>query len=67
MRCCERLEEIEDAGQLGHRGGLTARDDEAVAGVELSGPAYGQGGDTEGIECREVLPDVSLQGQDANA
>ena len=63
----QRLEQVEDAGQLGHRGGLTAGDDEPVAGVELRGPAYGQGGDAERLEGREVLAHVALQGEDADA
>ena len=62
----ERLEQVEDPGQLGHRGGLAARDDEAVAGLELRRPAYGAVGDAERLERGEVLAHVALQGEHAD-
>ena len=62
----QRLEEVEDPGELDHRGRLAAGDDEAVARGELGGTAYGHGVGTQRAEGGEVLTHVALQGEDAD-
>ena len=62
----QRLEEVEDPGELDHRGRLAAGDDEAVARGELGGTAYGHGVGTQRTERGEVLTYVALQGEDAD-
>src|SRR6476469_1883087 len=62
----QRLDQVEDRGELGHRRGLPARDDEAVAGGELAGTAYGDRVRPERPQGRQVLAYVALQGQHAD-
>ena len=64
----QRLEQVEDAGQLGHRGGLPAREDEAVDRRRAPpGRRTGRAATPSGLEGAQVLADVALQGEDANA
>ena len=46
----ERLEQVERAGQLGHRGRLAARQHQPVALVELRRPAYAERADAQPVQ-----------------
>ena len=65
-RLAQRLDQLEDRGQLDHRRRLPARDDEAVARGELGGSAYGDRVGAQRAEGGEVLAHVALEGQHAD-
>ena len=58
----QRLEQVEGVGELPHRGGLPAGDDQAVDRVQLLGPAYGDRR-APASERAQMLAHVSLQGE----
>ena len=60
------LEQVEGAGQLGHCGGLPAREYECVTGVELRRSSYGLSGEAEGVQRPEVLANVALERENAD-
>ena len=62
----QRLEQVEGPRELGHRGGLAARDHQAVAGLELGGTPHGDRVHTEPLEHPHVLADVALDGEDTD-
>src|SRR4029079_437634 len=61
----DRLEQVEGASELEHGRRLAARDDQAVARVELGHPSYAGRGDAQRLEHAEVLTHVALQGEDS--
>ena len=60
------VEQPEPARQLGHGRRLAAGDHEAVALLQLLGPAYGERRDPEPAQRGEVLAHVALQGEHAD-
>ena len=65
-RRAQRLEQVEDARQLDHRGRLATRDDQPVAGRELGRSTYGDRLGTQRSQRTEVLAHVSLEGEHAD-
>ena len=65
--CANRLVEPVQLGESHDRRRLTAGDDEAVETVELLGQAHLRDLGAELPERRRVLPEGSLQGEDADA
>ena len=63
----DRLLEPVEADQPSDRSRLAARDDQAVEPVELLGLANLDTLDTEALQHREVLTEVALDGEDADA
>ena len=62
----QRVEQVEDPGQLGHRRRLTARQDQAVALRELGLPPYGDRARAQGVQDAQMLTHVALQGEDTD-
>ena len=62
----QRLEQVEDPRQLGHRRGLPARDDQAVARGELGRSSYGDRVGAQRAEGGQVLAHVALEGEHAD-
>ena len=60
------LEQLEGGGQLPHRGGLAAGDDQAVHGVELGGAAHRDRARADRFEHAEVFAHVALEGEHAD-
>ncbi|MCU1433223.1 MAG: hypothetical protein JWP95_2328 [Actinotalea sp.] len=65
-RVLEGLEEVEDVQQLVDRRRLPAGDDDAVHPAELGRPAHRHAPRPRGLEGRDVLAHVALQGQHAD-
>src|SRR5215472_4661089 len=61
-----RLHQVERDGQLPHRGGLAARDDQAADLVELLWPADRHRRRAHGGQRSQMLGDVTLQGEHAD-
>src|SRR4029079_5709752 len=59
----DRLEQVEGASELEHRRRLAARDDQAVARVELAHPSYAGRGRAQRLEHAEVLTAVARQAE----
>ncbi len=66
---CEALAEwhleAEDLEKTAHRRRLPAREDQRVDALELGGCPHRGCLCAAAAECREVLPDVALEGEDA--
>ena len=62
----QRLEQLERAGQLGHRRRLAARQHERVDAVELLGPAHARRPRARRLQRAQVLADVALEGEHAD-
>src|SRR6202007_2473076 len=60
----QRLEQVEEPGELDHRGRLAARDHQTVTPVELGGTSYSERLDAEAVESGDVLAHVALQSED---
>ena len=67
IRAQQRLAQVEGTDELVHDGRLAAGDDEAVDRLDLGRPPDGHGLGAERGEGREVLADVALHGEDADA
>jgi hypothetical protein len=61
------LVQIERAHQLVHRRGLPTGDDEAVDPLQLTGAAHRDAHRTRTLHGIQVLPDIALDGEDADS
>ena len=62
----KRLEQVEFAQQVAHRGGLATRDDQCVDGVEFTAPAHRDRVGAGLAQRGQVLAGVALQRQHAD-